>query len=778
MLKVSRGDAGPRSPIEGSMSAQRRRNRRAAAASDSLASLMMMVPSDNSSTVLPSSSSSSARKKHSKHHHHRSSTLSSLEQIATTAAATPIIPAEESSTAAPLSPNNININSSSNKKSTKSKHSGKRSHLSMASSLSSLAMGTDTQQQQLGGNNNAASPQKKSPKKKRQMSPRSKSKLDSLVTQQQQQQQPQQVEDDTEEKEKETSKQQRPQHVKEAEPIVKGSLVMVQPRTWPGMNKLGGVGRVIAVHSSSSYDLDSSPHEHQTNENEGGSSNNIIDASTTTTYDVSYVLGGKDKNIEAKYVSVHDANLEAPRERHHRTSISMSKPEKDVKSVSTKKTVKKKKKKKIITNAVTSTEMASPTKKKEPLKKGTSTKINSTVRGKQLRQLKQVKDQHVAAAAEAEGSTTSNLKSPAFSLSSQFSKQDGTFSPLDYLAESYPKIDTPVLETYAEKWGNSDEPQKVDQQQNLDEDDEEEERDDDPSSSVVSTDEDESEITPPKRRRKRAFPVEYSASDRIKGDMSPPSENKNLEREYGRLALKKKEIERKMKIYKSDAEKINPWASTSARGSNINTSGSSLPGNSSPDRSEAVGRRSGSNRDVADGNDYPITRYNSAGVPTREEVEFGELVYQRNTTDRRMAELKDGYPKRSKPKKKRRRRVVETITRVIHEESEDDGSSVSGRHLQLKGGRYDRGYYGSPDRSYMSKNPMHTRQAFDRRRSSSSDSEFAARSRDQEYARLHSSQRNHTQGLESRTRRYPEQAASVASRKTKSRPSSMLEDLD
>ena len=204
----------------------------------------------------------------------------------------------------------------------------------------------------------------------------------------------------------------------------------------------------------------------------------------------------------------------------------------------------------------------------------------------------------------------------------------------------------------------------------------------------------------------------------------------------------------------------------------MDTSGSSLLGNSSPDRSEAVGRRSGSIRDVADGNDYPITRYNSAGVPTREEVEFGELVYQR------MAELKDGYPKRSKPKKKRRRRVVETITRVIHEESEDDGSSVSGRHLQLKGGRYGRGYYDSPDRSYMSKNPMHTRQSFDRRRSSSSDSEFAARSRDQDYARQHSSQRNHTQELELRQRRYPEQAASVASRKTKSRPSSMLEDLD
>ncbi len=759
MLKVSRGDAG-------SMSAQRRRNRRAAATSDSLASLTTLVPSDNNSTMLPSSSSSSARKKHSKHHHHRLSTPSSLEQIATTAAATPIIPAEESSsTAAPRSPNRNN-SSSSNKNSAKSKHSGKRSHLSMVSSLSSLAMDADTQS--LGGSSSAASPQKKSPKKKRHMSPRSKSKLDSLVTQQQ----PQQVEDDTEEKESETLQQQRLQGVKNAESIAKGSLVMVQPRTWPGMNKLGGVGRVTAVHSSTSYDLDSSQQEQQMNEDEGGSSrSNIIDASTTTTYDVSYVLGGKDKNIEAEYVSVHDANLEAPRERHQRTFISTTKPEKGGKSLPKKNTVTKKKK--VMKSTVTTKK--SPTKEKEASKKGTSIKTNSSVRGKQLRQLKQVKDQHVAAVADAEGSTANNLKSPAFSLSSQFSKQDGAFSPLDYLADSYPKIDTPVLETYAEKWGYDNGPKKVGQQQNGEED-EEEERDDDPSSSVVSTDEDESGFTPPKRRRKRASPVKYASSGRRKEDMSPPSENKNLEREYGRLALKKQEIERKMKIYKSDAEKINPWAASSVSGSNIDTSGNSLLGNSSPGRSEAVGRRSGSIRDVADGNDYPITRYNRVGVPSREEVEFGELVYKRNMTDRRMAELKDGYPKRTKPKKKRRRRVVETITRVIHEESEDDGSSVSDRHLQIKGGRY-----GSPDRSYMSQKPTNMRQSFDRRRSDSSDSELAGRSREQYYAHQYSSSHpNHTQDLQSRKQRYPEpeQAASGTNRKTKSRTSSMLEELD
>ena len=737
------------------MSAQRRRNRRAAgSASDSLASLMMA--SDNSLSALPSSSSSSAKKKQTskqQHHHHRSSTPSSLERIANTAAAdtTPVISAEESSTAA-ATPHSTKSSRSSDKKSTKSKHSGKRSHLSMTTSLSSLAIGTDKQQATVN-NNTTASPQKKSHKKKRQMSPRSKSKLDSLVTQQQKQPQPQQVEDDTEEKRNEKLEQ-----VKNAEPIVKGSLVMVAPRTWPGMNKLGGVGRVIAVHSSSSYDLDSNQ---QSDGEEGGSSSNVIDASTTTTYDVSYVLGGKDKNVEAEYVSLHDTNQDAPRERHQRTSISLLEPEKDTKLLP-KKSVKKKRK----TTTKTVTMEASSTKKKESLKKGESTKINSSVRGKQLKQLKQVRDQLVASTNEKEDSTPSNLKSPAFSLSSQFSNQDETLSPLDYLADSYPKIETPVLEAYSEKWSNNDEPQQRDRQQKP-EGGNEEERDDDPSSSVVSTDDDASGFTPPRQRRRRASPAKYSNSVLMKGDMSPPSENKSLEREYGRLALKKQEIERKMKIYKSDAEKINPWAS--ARGTNMDTSGSLLPAQLPPAGGEAVGKRY--YRDGTDGNDYPLTRYSAGVLPSREEVEFGELVYQRNLADRRMAELKDDYPKRSKPKKKRRRRVVETITRVIHEESEDDGSSISDGHLQSRGSRYSRGYYGSPDRNY-------SRQSFDRRRSGSTDSEFASRSRDQEYARQHSSQRSHAQGLESRKRRYPEQAASSASRKTKTRPASMLEDLD
>ena len=70
------------------------------------------------------------------------------------------------------------------------------------------------------------------------------------------------------------------------EKIVKGSIVMVESRTWPGINKHGGVGRVTKVHSSSTS---------------GGSA---------VQYDVSYVLGGKEKFVDESFVHLHKTNDE------------------------------------------------------------------------------------------------------------------------------------------------------------------------------------------------------------------------------------------------------------------------------------------------------------------------------------------------------------------------------------------------------------------------------------------------------------------------------------
>ena len=73
------------------------------------------------------------------------------------------------------------------------------------------------------------------------------------------------------------------------EQIVKGSVVMVQARTWPGINKHGGVGRVTKVHSSTES---------------GGNA---------VKYDVTYVLGGKEKNVDESFVQLHTTvNEESP----------------------------------------------------------------------------------------------------------------------------------------------------------------------------------------------------------------------------------------------------------------------------------------------------------------------------------------------------------------------------------------------------------------------------------------------------------------------------------
>jgi len=61
-------------------------------------------------------------------------------------------------------------------------------------------------------------------------------------------------------------------------PIEPGTLVNVAPRTWPGINKPGGTGKIIR-------------------RNEDG------------TYDVSLVLGGSDRHVEAKYVTRQNLDL-------------------------------------------------------------------------------------------------------------------------------------------------------------------------------------------------------------------------------------------------------------------------------------------------------------------------------------------------------------------------------------------------------------------------------------------------------------------------------------
>ncbi|EJK66816.1 hypothetical protein THAOC_12222, partial [Thalassiosira oceanica] len=65
--------------------------------------------------------------------------------------------------------------------------------------------------------------------------------------------------------------------------IKRGSIVCVQSRTWPGINKPGGVGRVTRVHAAND--------------------SNVIK------YDIKYILGGSEKNVDACYVTLNDDPL-------------------------------------------------------------------------------------------------------------------------------------------------------------------------------------------------------------------------------------------------------------------------------------------------------------------------------------------------------------------------------------------------------------------------------------------------------------------------------------
>ncbi len=83
----------------------------------------------------------------------------------------------------------------------------------------------------------------------------------------------------------------------EEEIISKGSIVVVQSRTWPGSNKPGGVARVTAVHT---IEVPINPDETTTG----------IGTSCTSKkkYDVSYVLGGKEKGVEEEYVRLQSSS--------------------------------------------------------------------------------------------------------------------------------------------------------------------------------------------------------------------------------------------------------------------------------------------------------------------------------------------------------------------------------------------------------------------------------------------------------------------------------------
>ncbi|KAG7396633.1 hypothetical protein PHYBOEH_001966 [Phytophthora boehmeriae] len=75
--------------------------------------------------------------------------------------------------------------------------------------------------------------------------------------------------------------------VDEQNALAVGTTVTVAKRTWPGMNKLGGAGRIQKVNEEI-----------------------LPEGTVRFTYNVRYVLGGSEKNVERKYISVVDLDSE------------------------------------------------------------------------------------------------------------------------------------------------------------------------------------------------------------------------------------------------------------------------------------------------------------------------------------------------------------------------------------------------------------------------------------------------------------------------------------
>ena len=223
----------------------------------------------------------------------------------------------------------------------------------------------------------------------------------------------------------------------------------------------------------------------------------------------------------------------------------------------------------------------------------------------------------------------------------------------------------------------------------------------------------------------------------------PPQINQNLQTEYGKLAFMKQELERKMQLRKYDAETCNPWGS------------GHLPSVSSSDGFMNAGKAGvavGSNDKQLLLSNHDNLAIASKNSPPREDVAYGKMIFQRmveeqnkdvswpgkqeqgrsssnpqesrderrgyhegdsykihqevnhhghdDRYDQRQSSTERHPPSKPKPKKKRKRRVVETITRVIHEESEEEGSAST-----QSGGERSRDYQYSQHRSPPARDP-------------------------------------------------------------------------
>ncbi|OWZ19046.1 hypothetical protein PHMEG_0006758 [Phytophthora megakarya] len=93
--------------------------------------------------------------------------------------------------------------------------------------------------------------------------------------------------------------------IDEQTPLEVGTTVNVAKRTWPGMNKLGGVGRIKKVNEVK-----------------------VTNSEKRFTYNIAYILSGNDKNVERKYISVVDLDTEGSDKNEEMSSTSTGRRQK------------------------------------------------------------------------------------------------------------------------------------------------------------------------------------------------------------------------------------------------------------------------------------------------------------------------------------------------------------------------------------------------------------------------------------------------------------------
>lgn len=92
-------------------------------------------------------------------------------------------------------------------------------------------------------------------------------------------------------------------------------VVDVESRTWAGINKPGGVARIVAVHfcgdgGDNDGDGNAHPKEEEGRGREGGQE---VKERSMVTYDVAYVLGGKEKGVKDEFLSLAERDVRGDR---------------------------------------------------------------------------------------------------------------------------------------------------------------------------------------------------------------------------------------------------------------------------------------------------------------------------------------------------------------------------------------------------------------------------------------------------------------------------------